>query len=110
MSGTSMNPAAAGLFATARKGGLTNEEIHEIEAHRAKARPTPWSALAKRYGRCEADLRAYFAPKQAPAPAPAPVVTAGDALASALRAGAVGLRTEDAERLLALASELDGAK
>lgn len=56
------NPTSAGLFATSRKGGLTTVEIKEIEAHRAKDRPTPWSALAKRYGRCEADLRAFFAP------------------------------------------------
>lgn len=62
MSGTSMNAASSGLFATARKGGLSPAEVREIEAHRAKARPTPWSALARQYGRCEADLRAHFIP------------------------------------------------
>lgn len=56
------NSPLAGLFATARKGALTTAEVREIEAHRAKERPTPWSALAKRYGRCEADIRAYFTP------------------------------------------------
>lgn len=104
----SMNPASAGLFATSRRGGLSNEEIREIEAHRAKDRPTPWPALAKRYGRCEADLRAYFAPK--PAPAPPPAVTAGDALASALRAGAAALAPAEAEKLLALAQDIEAGK
>lgn len=56
------NSPAAGLFATSRKGALSAAEIREIEAHRAKPRPTPWSALARRYGRCEADIRAYFIP------------------------------------------------
>lgn len=64
-----------GEFATAPRGGLDREQVREIEAHRAKERPTPWSALAKRYGRCEADIRALFDPKpendNAPAPAPA---------------------------------------
>lgn len=58
----SQNPTAAGLFATSRKGGLSACEIREIEAHRAKARPTPWSALARQYGRCESDIRAHFIP------------------------------------------------
>lgn len=54
----SLAPAAAGSFATSRRGGLTFDDRMEIEAHRAKDRPTPWSALARRYGRCEADLKA----------------------------------------------------
>lgn len=62
MSLASMNEnTGSGRFATTRRGGLTAPEIREIEAHRAKERPTPWSALAKRYGRCETDLRAAFA-------------------------------------------------
>lgn len=52
-----------GAFATAQRGGLTQAEINEIQAHRNRDRPTPWSALAKRYGRCEADIRALFDPK-----------------------------------------------
>lgn len=51
---------AAGLFATARRGGLSVVEVREIEAHRAKARPTPWQALAQRYGRPEAEIRDLF--------------------------------------------------
>lgn len=59
-----MNPAAAGSFATAQRGGLTVAEVFEIEAHRSLPRPTPWSALARRYGRCESDIRSLFAPVQ----------------------------------------------
>lgn len=62
MSRTATPQGPSGDFATSRRGGLTATEIHEIEAHRAKERPTPWSALARRYGRCEADIRALFAP------------------------------------------------
>lgn len=51
---------SAGTFATARRGGLTAAEIREIEAHRARERPTPWQALARRYGRSEADIKALF--------------------------------------------------
>lgn len=58
-----------GEFATSRRGGLTQTEIREIEAHRAKERPTPWAALARRYGRCEADIRALYAQAE-PEPAP----------------------------------------
>lgn len=53
-------PSGRGEFATARRGGLTPAEIREIEAHRAKDRPTPWRALARRYGRPEADIKALF--------------------------------------------------
>lgn len=51
------NATNAGAFATCRRGGMTNEEIREIEAHRSRSRPTPWQALAVRYGRCVTDLR-----------------------------------------------------
>lgn len=50
----------AGLFATSRRGGLSVAEIREIEAHRAKDRPTPWQALAQRYGRPETEIRDLF--------------------------------------------------
>lgn len=49
---------SAGSFATCRRGGLTGEEIREIEAHRSKDRPTPWQALAARYGRPVEDIKA----------------------------------------------------
>jgi len=55
-------PPSGGAFATSKRGGFTSEEIREIKAHRAKERPTPWAALARRFGRCEADIRALFAP------------------------------------------------
>lgn len=64
----SINAVMSGSFAGQRRGGITQAEIHEIEAHRAKERPTPWSALARRYGRCEADLRAMFEPSATPEP------------------------------------------
>lgn len=68
MSRTATPQGPSGLFATSRRGGLTAEEIREIEAHRAKDRPTPWAALARRYGRCEADIRALYAEPEPPAP------------------------------------------
>lgn len=60
--------STASTFAMSLRGGISQAEINEIEAHRAKERPTPWSALARRYGRCEADLRAMFEPSSAPEP------------------------------------------
>lgn len=64
MSSTVNQTAAAfgaGRFAgSCRKGPLTADEIIEIEAHRAKARPTPWQALAAQYGRPVADLQALM--------------------------------------------------
>lgn len=63
--------SSAGLFATARRGGLTMEQVREIEAHRAKDRPTPWQALAARYGRPVADIRAVM---ESPRPASAQTV------------------------------------
>jgi len=54
----------AGDFATSRRGGLTQAELREIEAHRAKERPTPWQALAMRYGRPVAEIRALYADMQ----------------------------------------------
>lgn len=68
MSRTATPQGPGGDFATSRRGGLTQAEIREIEAHRAKDRPTPWAALARRYGRCEADIRALYAEPEAPAP------------------------------------------
>lgn len=70
MSRTATPQGPGGDFATSRRGGLTGEEIREIEAHRAKDRPTPWAALARRYGRCEADIRALFVtPEKSSTPA-----------------------------------------
>lgn len=91
--------AGRGEFATARKGGLTTEEIRQIEAHRAKARPTPWSALARRYGRCETDIRIALRRLSEPVacrPA-APVTTRGDERRSL---APVALWTEAEDRLL----------
>ena len=51
----------AGDFATSRRGGLTHAELREIEAHRAKERPTPWQALANRYGRPVAEIQSLHA-------------------------------------------------
>lgn len=56
------NPTASGLFATARRGGLTGDEIREIGALRSGPRPVPYRVLADRYGRCEADIRAVMEP------------------------------------------------
>jgi hypothetical protein len=47
-------------FATTRRGGLTPDEIHQIEAHRNRERPTPWQALAARFGRPVADIQAVM--------------------------------------------------
>lgn len=47
-------------FATSRRGGLTPDEIHQIEAHRNRERPTPWQALAARFGRPVADIQAVI--------------------------------------------------
>lgn len=66
-----MSPSV-GAFATARRGGLSYEEMRQIEAHRAKDRPTPWQALAAMYGRPVDALKALFEPKEPQAPAPAP--------------------------------------
>jgi hypothetical protein len=60
----------AGHFATARRGGLTNEEIRQIEAHRARERPTPWQALAKRYAVSEITLRQLFDGLESISPSP----------------------------------------
>jgi hypothetical protein len=60
---TVRHQTSAGAFATSRRGRLTNEEIHQIEALRARERPMSWQHIAQRFGRCEADLRAAFEPK-----------------------------------------------
>lgn len=60
-----MNASLSGLFATSRRGGLTQEQIREIEAHRARERPTPWQALSARYGKPVEDIRALM---EAPRP------------------------------------------
>ena len=87
MSATARQPGSAGMFATSRRGGLSNEEIRMIEALRAKDRPEPWQARAARFGRPVEDIRAIFGaprpiveierhmPAPAPTPAPPPVDT-----------------------------------
>lgn len=60
MAGNAIRDSHAGSFATGRRRGLTGEELREIEAHRARERPTSWQNLALRYGRCEADLRDLY--------------------------------------------------
>lgn len=39
---------------------LSHEDMRQIEAHRAKERPTPWAHLARRYAVNEIDLRQLF--------------------------------------------------
>jgi hypothetical protein len=67
MSATARSAGSAGCFATARRGGLTCEEIRQIEALRSKDRPEPWQALAARFGRPVEDIKAVCT-------APRPVV------------------------------------
>jgi len=59
---------------------LTAEDMRQIEAHRAKERPTPWAHLALRFGVNEIDLRNLFAPPanddKPSAPKPDPVAKA----------------------------------
>lgn len=82
MSTTGNSAAAtfgAGRFAGCASRGvsvLTMAEMHEIEAHRAKDRPTPWAHLAARYGVNELDLRALFdrSIERPATPKPAPVL------------------------------------
>lgn len=85
MSKTAIQQGPSGAFATSRRGGLTATEIREIEAHRAKERPTPWSALARRYGRCEADIRALFAPAPDQTDEPWPFGEASQAVQAIVR-------------------------
>lgn len=56
---------------------LSNDDMHQIAAHRAKDRPTPWPHLAVRFGVNEIDLRRLFevndnVPVIAATPRPAP--------------------------------------
>jgi hypothetical protein len=64
MTNTANHTAAtygAGRFSAGRRGGLTSEEINQIEAHRNRPRPTPWQALAARFGRPVSDLQMIMA-------------------------------------------------
>lgn len=54
--------SGTGSFASARKGGLTGDEIRQIEALRSGPRPVPWQAIAARYGRCMEDIQRAFQP------------------------------------------------
>lgn len=62
--------SSVGSFSTARRGGLPMEIVRQIEAHRAKERPTPRQALAKRYAVAEVTLRQMFEALE-PTPQPA---------------------------------------
>lgn len=57
MSKTGHAQTSAGSFATARRGGLSSEEIRMAEALRARERPVSWQNLARRFGCSEIDLR-----------------------------------------------------
>jgi hypothetical protein len=78
MKGTA-NASTAGRFcgrAVHGVSGLSREDLHQIEAHRAKDRPTPWAHLAARFAVNELDLRQLFEAKNdnqlAPAEPPPP--------------------------------------
>jgi hypothetical protein len=62
MRGT-VNTSTEGRFCGRAVHGVSNlgsEQMREIEAHRAKDRPTPWAHLALWYGVNEIDLRGLF--------------------------------------------------
>ena len=61
MSKTATPQGPAGDFATARRGGLTRPEILLVEQLRSGDRPVSWQNIARRLGRCEADVRSFFA-------------------------------------------------
>jgi hypothetical protein len=61
MSATSHQNTGAGAFATARRGGLTSEEVRMAEALRARDRPVSWQHIATRLGKCEIDIRRVVA-------------------------------------------------
>lgn len=57
------NTSVGGLYCGRAIKGVSNlclEDMRQIEAHRAKDRPTPWAHLAARYGVNEIDLRTMF--------------------------------------------------
>lgn len=60
MSKTATPAGPAGNFATSRRGGLTKPEILLVEELRSGPRPWSWQNIARRLGRCEADVRAHF--------------------------------------------------
>ena len=53
----SHNNGAGGVFATSRRGGLTNEEVRTAQALRSGARPWSFQNIARRLGRSEIDVR-----------------------------------------------------
>lgn len=75
MKGTA-NTSAGGQWCGRAVHGVSSlcgEDMRQIEAHRAKERPTPWAHLALRYGVNEIDLRRLFEPGNdnlLPRPAP----------------------------------------
>jgi lambda repressor-like predicted transcriptional regulator len=65
MSKTAHAQTSAGSFATARRGGLSSEEIRMAEALRARERPVSWQNLARRFGCSEIDLKNALIPQYA---------------------------------------------
>ena len=72
MSKTATQAGPSGLFATARRGGLTAHEITEAERLRSGPRPLSWQHIAARTGRCAQTLQAYFATRPEPSPVAIP--------------------------------------
>lgn len=57
------NSSVGGSYCGRAVNGVSNigpEEMRQIEAHRARDRPTPWAHLAARYSVNEIDLRNLF--------------------------------------------------
>ncbi len=76
MTGTAHQNTGAGAFATARRGGLTGEEIRLAENLRKGPRPLSWQHIAMRLGKCEIDIRRHLVGHATPEPvnpAPEPV-------------------------------------
>lgn len=65
MSKTATQQGPSGLFATSRRGGLTPAEIRLVEDLRSGDRPVSWQNIARRLGRCEADVRVLFTETEA---------------------------------------------
>lgn len=78
MRGTANTSSEGSYCGRAVRGvsNLSHEDFCQIEAHRAKDRPTPWAHLAARYGVNEIDLRRLLDPRKDDGddrPAPLPV-------------------------------------
>ena len=105
-----VNTSTAGDYCGRAVHGVSSlgyHELREIEAHRAKDRPTPWPHLAARYGVNETDLRALFerandgAPKAPPPPSPRQPASRDDRFRAMWEAGVPNLEIMTALRLSA---------